>query len=381
MAALWAVAIRDGEPAAEPVRIKDGMQGVYPVLGWTTSGLGYSQYQQTDDIHLVPVDPTSGEPTGSPRLVPYRRTGQNILPEWSPDGKYLAFVSSSSARAAADRRVVLLPSGGGEPREFPAPVERLWALRWFGDSRGLGITGEDATAERLLFRLTLATGEWKTFPLPQTLRSLQWNGMYIDWNADGSRYFYAWQDAFAATDLTIVERDLQSDRERIVYRGKPADNIDRYRGLRFSPDRRLLSFTSREGIRVLDVATGQARLLPDDVAGGTRTGGSRAEVPTWSHNGRTLVFNRTDNADAEKQSTELRLISVDGKEVRRIPLGPQLTRLLSSSRGGPAPAIQSVVLSPDGTRLAIALRASRVDSWIIENPLALDDAPGASARR
>jgi Tol biopolymer transport system component len=231
----------------------------------------------------------------------------------------------------------------------------------------------------MLFRLTLATGEWKTFPLPETPLALQWNGMYLDWNADGNRYFYAWQDAFAATDLTIVERDLQSDRERIVHRGKPEDRIDRYRGLRFSPDRHSLSFTSRAGFHVLDVETGQARVLNDEVAGETRSDGRRAEVPTWSHDGRTLLVNRTENPGTDKQATDLRLISIDGKEVRRVPLGAELTRILSSGRGEPTPTIQSVVWSSDGSRLAFSLRATRVDSFVIENPLAA--LPSKSASR
>ena len=382
VAALWTVAIRDAQPTAEPVRVRDGMQDVYPVLGWTTRGLAYSQYQQADDIYTVPVDPASGEPKGSLRLIPYRRTGHNIMPEWSPDGKYLAFVSSSSsALADSDRRVVVLPIGGGEPREFRTPAERLWAMRWFGDSRGLGITGHDARDERNMFRLTLATGEWQTFPLRPAPLGTQWNGMYFDWNADGSQYFYGWQDAFLATDLTILERDLPSKRERIVFRGKPEDRLDRYRGLRFSPDRRSLSFRSRGGVVVLDVETGQARVLHGELAGEPRSPGPRAEVPMWSPNGRALLMQRTEGNDSERRDTELRLIPADGTAARRIPFAPELTRLLSSRPGAPRPTIQSVVWSPDGSRLAFALRASRLESFVIENPLALDGTADAIARR
>ncbi len=379
--ALWTVAIKDGQPAAQPLRVKDGMQDVYPMLGWTKRGLAYRQRQATDDIYTVSVDPATGEPNGSLRLIPYRRTGHNIVPEWSPDGRYLAFVSSpSSSRDEADRRVVLLPSGGSEPREFPAPARRLWALRWFGDSRGLGITGHDARGERTLFRLTIATGEWQTFPLRASL-ALVWNGMHFDWNTDGSRYVYAWQDAGVPTDLTIVERDLQSDRERIVYRAKPDDQLDRYRGLRFSPDRRSLSFRGTGGIYLLDIESGQARVLHDEVAGETRAADRPEEVPIWSPNGRALLVQRTDNRETGRQDTELRLIPADGTAVRRISFAAELTRLLSSRSGAPRPTIRSVVWSPDGSRLAFALTASRLESFVIENPLALAGAADKSARK
>jgi serine/threonine protein kinase len=368
--ALWTVAINDGQPAAEPVRVKDGMQDVYPVLGWTKRGLAYSQRQATDDIYTVSVDPASGEPTGSLRLIPYRRTGHNLAPEWSPDGRYLAFVSSpSSSRDEADRRVVLLPSGGGDAREFPTRVQRLWALRWFGDSRGLGITGHDARGQRMLFRLTIATGEWQTFPLRASPSQI-WNGMYFDWNTDGSRYCYAWQDDFLA-DLMIVERDLPSDRERTVYRGKPQDPMDRYSGLRFGPDRRSLSFRSRGGIRVLDIESGQARVLHDEVAGESGAADRQPGMPAWSNNGRALLVQRTDNRETDGRDIELRLIPTDGGPVRRILFAAELTRLLSPRSGAPRPTIQSVAWSPDGSRLAFAVRASRIESFVIEDPLAI----------
>ena len=373
--ALWTVSMRNGQPATEPVPVKGEMQGVYPLLGWTTRGLAYSQYVGGDDIHAVPVDPASGEPVGSPRLIPYRRTGQNTEPEWSPDGKYLAFVTSPAERDC--RAVVLLPSGGGEPREFPIPVQELWDLRWFGDSRGLGITGHDARGERALVRLTLATGEWKTFPLPATAGGMRWNGMQFDWNADGSRYFYVWQDSVADSDFRIIERDLQSDRERVVYRGSARSVrpcCDSYRGLRFSPDRRLLAFRSardQRGIVVLDVDTGQARVVHDNAAGETYTytDSDPLGLPTWSPDGRALLVLRTQNTGTDKQAMDLRLIPVDGGEVRRIPLGAELSRLLSPGRGAERPTMRDIVLSPDGGRLAFALRALRAETFVIENPL------------
>jgi Tol biopolymer transport system component len=304
------------------------------------------------------------------------------VPQWSPDGKYLAFVSSpSSALEQSDRRVVLLPSGDGEAREFPAPAHRLWQLRWFGDSRGLGITGHDAKSNRTLFRLTIATGEWQTFPLPATWPGLQWNGMYFDWNADGSRYFYGWQDSWFASQLTIVERDLQSNRERIVYSGNPENSLDRYRGLRFSPDRRSLSFRSIGGVNVLDIETGQTRVLHDEVAGESRSAGQRSELPTWSPDGRALLVQRDDSHETGRQGAEMRLIPADGAAVRRIPFPAELTRLLSARPGAPRPTLESVVWSPDGSRLAFALRASRVESFLIEDPLALAGASDGTARK
>ena len=368
---LWAVVVKDGQAGGEPVHIRE-MHEAARLLGWTTRGLVYSEYQRNDDIYTIAVDPSSGEPQGEPTQVPYGRTGRNVRPIWSPNGRYLAFVSS--APAEPDRRaVVLLPAAGGEAREFPIPTSVHGGanapsdLRWFGNSSGLGFSGFDSRGERTLFRLTLASAEWKTSPLPP------WLYPGLEWNADGSRFFFV--SSFQGGGAAIVERDTQFDRDRVVLSGgSTIDSI--YRGLLFSFDRRSLAFRrgdDQRGIWVLDVETGRARRVTTD------TGADAAEFLTWSPNGRALLVMRTENAGTGKETTELRLTPVDGGEVRRIPLGAELTWLLSPNRGVQRRTIRSLAWSPDGGRLAFVLSASRPETWIIESTLAL--AADASARR
>jgi hypothetical protein len=242
-------------------------------------------------------------------------------------------------------------------------------MRWFGNSAGLGIAGHSVQAERALFRLTIASGEWQVSPLKPS--GLQWNGMYFELNMEGSRFLYAWQDKNAPSELTIIERDLQTDRERTVYQKKPAGPGDRFRGLRFSPDRRSLSFRGSDGIYVLDPDSSRVRVVHDEVPGEPPLGGSPPEGPTWSASGHSLLAPRIENRETDRRDTEFRLIPTDGGAVRRIPFASGLARLLSSKSGEPRPSIQSLVWSPDGSRLALAVRASRIVSFMIADPLAL----------
>jgi len=371
---LWIVAIRDGDPAGEPLRASEGMQDV-DLLGWTKSGLSYTRLVQNDDVYLVPIDRVSGAPAGSPRQVPFPRTGRNVTPSWSPDGKYLAFVSGSPAEAGR-RSVVLLPDGGGEPREFPIPTSQYqgsrapFDLRWFGNSAGLGFSGLDAKGEGVLFRLSLPAGEWKTFPL----RVRTWTR--IEWNADGSRYYYARQ-GLGGDEPAIVERDLQSGGERIVYKGTVTREV--FRSLLFSPDRRSLVFKSttgaRQGVVVVDIKTGQARVVLDETVG-TNVGTSIVlGEPTWSSDGRAVLITRT-----EKQVTDLHLIPVAGGEIQRIPLGTELTRLSASVSGRLRPPLGNVVWSPDGAKLAFGLSSSQIDASLLENPVAVAAAAKAAQK-
>ena len=367
--ALWTVAVRDGQPAGDPVRAREGMQDV-SLLSWTKLGLAYSGLDWTYDIYMMPVDRMTAEPAGSPRQLPYRRTGRNLAPAWSPDGKYFAFVSGSPAEQ--DRRsVVLVPSAGGEPREFPFLMSSYrpnrfgpGALRWFGNSGGLGFVSRDDRGELVLFRLTLATGEWKTFPLEPN------RAPGFEWNSNGSGIYSVQRiggDAWA-----IVAHDLDTGSERTVFKG---DTDDRgFSGLQFSPDRRSLAFFStgkQQRVTLVDSETGQGRVVAEESAAGLGL------TPTWSPDGRAILITRT-----EKRTTELRLIPVGGGEVRRIPFGVELTRLLSAH---PDPAVptpmRTIAWSPDGSRLAFMLSSARQENWLLENPLAIPGRPDARARR
>jgi Tol biopolymer transport system component len=195
--------------------------------------------------------------------------------------------------------------------------------------------------------------------------------MYFEMNTDGSKYLYAWQDKIAPSELTIVERDLQTERERTVYQKKPVGPDDRFRGLRFSPDRRSLSFRGSDGIYVLDLDSSRVRIVHDEVPGEPALKGAPPEGPTWSASGRSLLAPRIENRETDRRDTEFRLIPTDGGAVRKVPFASGLVRLLSSKPGSPRPSIQSVVWSPDGSRLALTLRASRVVSFMIDDPPAL----------
>jgi Tol biopolymer transport system component len=247
----------------------------------------------------------------------------------------------------------------------------VYDLRWFGNSAGLGFSGLDANGEGVLFRLTLPTGEWKTFPL----QVKSWTR--IEWNADGSRYYYA-RHGFFGGDPAIVEHDLQSGVERIVYKGTAPKEA--FWSLHFGPDRRSLLFKSnswpRDGVGVVDIETGQARVVLDEISGPTVETAIYLGTPTWSPDGRSVLITRT-----EKHVTDLRLIPVAGGEVRRIPLGAELTQLSKSASAGFRLALGTIVWSPDGAVLAFVLDSAQLESWLLENPVAVPGGSNANARK
>jgi Tol biopolymer transport system component len=371
--ALWVVAVKDGHAAGDPVRVKDGLPGA-TLRDWTRKGLMYSELSRTSDLYTVTIDPAAAQLVGQPRQIEYGRTGRNFTPVWSPDGRHLAFISGSPAEPIR-RFVVVRPEKGGEPREFLIPTGRYapggldpYDLRWFGDGSGLGFSGLDAQGQRAIFLLSLTSGQWKTLPSPVS------SATRIELDQTGRRVYYVQED------VNIIERDLETNQDRVVIRvGAPS----LIRGLRLSPDRRSLAFTVRPDIDpktplrlvVADVQSGQMRTLLEETSPRGPETSIVYGVPAWSPDGRTLILTRA----VVNRWPQLRLVPVDGSAGQTIVVDNTFAR---SARGPAAfgPAFGDVVWSIDGRRLVFGLSANRAVDSIIESVVPTAGSPARAPR-
>jgi Tol biopolymer transport system component len=363
---LWIVEVKDGQPSGQPAKLKDGMQSSR-LIEWTEKGIVYRESSTTSDLFTVPMDPVEGRPTGSPRPIAYWRTGRNVSPVWSPDGGRLAFVSSAAAEPNR-RFVVVMPASGGQAREFLIPTTSSLNgdLRWFGDGRGLGLSGTDTQGDATIFRLLLETGEWDTIPL-----SGGRNETRIEWNRDGSAfYFTRWSlGEGQGRHGGIFERAVNGDAERLVYRSAP-DARSAIQTLQFSPDRKWLAFrqpayegnTGSIGVFAVNVATGEARTVfvePIEV---------EVQLVGWTPSGDLLVH-KISGTVVEK------LAGGGTSETLLVPLNGSPPRSFVIPSIGPAPRAETsrqVVAkwSPDGRTMVVGRAGRGGETYIIENPLA-----------
>ncbi len=336
---LWGVVMKDGRPEAQPFMI-EGMQDA-SLANWTQRGLYYKKLIIMRDVFVMNVDPDDGEPTSMPKNVDYTPSGGNVCPVWSPDGKYLAFASDAVDRPSWGY-IVVLPASGGEARKFLIPTDNYWSpgfhdLRWLPDSSGLGFSHRDNKGQYSLFRLKLATGEWKTWPIPVK----SWTR--IEWSPDGESFLYARQ-GFAHDESGIIEHNLKTGEERYFYRGLKDQDV--FRRLKFSMDYKWLAFEGpKDQIFVVETETGKARKITEKLGS-----------PAWSPDGQNLVALGDFNKNGFPVAVYI-LPVTDGPE-KKLDLGirfPKGTELFDPD------------WSPDGTKITFVTRLWKYDTILIEN--------------
>jgi len=360
---LWAIEVNGGTPAGQPVKLKDGMLSAR-LIDWTDRGIFYDQQSSTWDLYTVSMDPIEGRPKGSPKQIPYPRTGRNVSPVWSPDGEQLAFVSS--APADPNRRyVVVMSADGSRTREFIIPTSSYdypsspSDLHWFGDGRGLGFSGHDTRGGPAVFRLRLETGEWDTIPLSA---GEVWNTR-TEWNRDGSAFYFSRE---TSANSGIFERAVNSDAERIVYSPKaPVINI---RSLEFSPDRKWLAFreitaedktTGTSRMLVVNVTTGETRTLMADTF--SLNGNLGRNLVGWTPSGDLIVERRETGSSL----SETVIVPVNGG-----PPGSIVIPTVAPSAPGETQPSLIAKWSPDGRSMVLGRVSQGSETFVIENPLA-----------
>ncbi len=194
-----------------------------------------------------------------------RGPGRDWAPRWSPDGRWLAFLSDRDGRKA---QLYLLPVAGGEPQRLTALPGGAGPAVWSPDSSRLAFSARvakepappnGAPPERWMQRPRVVTrGQYKT---------------------DGAGYtFDAAAHLFVATlESGEVTQRTAGDAEHLT----PA----------WSPDGRHIAYArARSGamdynlfdLWVMDADGGNARRLTDGVG--------RVVAPSWSPDGRSIAF-------------------------------------------------------------------------------------------
>jgi len=339
---LWMAPIVDGQPQGAPEMLQANIAP--KSVGMTTSGalfLGVSISSQ--DVTLASVDLATGRLLSGPSQPVQTFVGSNMQPEWSSDGKSLAYMSR---RGLGGEVVLAIRSlDTGRTRELHPQLRVFNYPRWSPDGRSFLCQGFDRESRSGIFRIDAATGD---------VSAVVTDGVGASrprWSPDGQRVFYVKRGA--NREYEVIERNLSTGNERQLTQKTFVSTPY------ISPDGRFIAtLVNGEAnqwmaLQLVATATGESRELLRVAAPG-----SMGDAVAWTPDSQGVLINRTP----EGRKPEIVLVPLNGGQPRALPIDPS------------AP-LETMRVHPDGRQIAYVSGQRRSEVWVLEHFL-----PGTTAK-
>jgi Tol biopolymer transport system component len=340
----WLIRVAGGKPQGSPQPLKSGL-GLIESMGITIDGsLFYGLRGGATDVYEVGVDPRTGRILSPAKKAVMLYEGHNAYPDYSPDGKLLAYISSPGMPAARPRRVIgILSRETGQIRELNLDLVGFYSPRWAPDGRFLSVVGIDPKSKiGGIYRVDVQTSA--VVPIVQIEKGNEVNSHR--WSKDGKTIFYTVGDQNGKASSIFVNH-LDTGREERLS-GSPSDAY----WIDVSPDGRWLALINREQKRVL-------RIMP--ASGGDpreiysyEQGQNFIVTPAWSADGCYIYFSKKQNVAGDMW--DIYRVSAEGGEAQKIDV-----------TGG---AIRQFSVHPDGQSIALSSRGPNPEQsqvWVMEN--------------
>ncbi len=156
---IWAVPFQQGVPDSRLELVRPDVGYLRSVALSASGALFYTQLRGSADIYTAPFDAATGRLSSAPVQPIQRYSGFNWLPEWSGDGKYLAYVSQRDVNNVGRHTVVIHSiESGTTVREVTPALSYLAFPRWSPDGRQFVARGADLKGRSGIVKFDAVTG-------------------------------------------------------------------------------------------------------------------------------------------------------------------------------------------------------------------------------
>jgi len=318
----YVIQVAGGKPLGEPKLVKSDIGNINP-KGFTQKGsFYYSTSKGGVNIYTADLDPETGKILAPPRKAIKRFEGSNNYPYYSPNGKFLAYISVRNSH----RIICIRNLETGEDREFylnQFNVKAARHFRWSPDCSSILAMGMNNMGRPGILRLNIQTGNitpvipWENWKSKNTISG--------ELSPDGKTVFnvdFNTTDDWSINNLSqIMVRDLDTGVEDELYR------FDNYINISLSPDGKWLASSHPSSLKVMPAAGGEVRELY------RFEGEYNNERPiTWTADGKYILFSKKESGH---EGWELCRIPAEGGELQTLGLETEKSFMnLSSHPGG-----------------------------------------------
>jgi Tol biopolymer transport system component len=342
---LWTLSFATGTSQGNPELVKPDLGLIVPV-GLTAAGTlyyGVPAARLLSRVLVAAFDFGTGKLLSTPVDVALEGSLEsNRSPDWSPDGKYLAYISRSGTGSGSES-IKIRSAETGQVRELRPKLDEPGSLRWAPDGRSFSLGQRNGD----ILRIDAETGQTSLLTHTAGVQG------YAPWSPDGKKIYYR---RVASDGVAFVERDLASGNERELVRRAILGNVQ------LSPDGRYIATGSidppnySKTLLLIPVAGGEPREL---MRGGSKDDGTSSL--TWAPDSRSLLIRKRPSG--ENQSGEVWQALLDGREARK--LDERLDPRLATAGIRPHPDGRQIAFTPDALPGVGPARLAEV--WVMEN--------------
>ena len=329
----WLLAVQQGRPKGLPRMIKPGLGDVVPIRLTRDGSLYYTIQCVAWNVYTVELDLAAGKSMSEPRAV--RDMGKDGSPDWSPDGRYLAYCSQPDPENPQVIRIRTLATG--EERELKPDLPYFEYLRWHPDSRHLLAPYLKSAGLAGVSQIDIQTGQCRdlvTVPVVEGERIRQ-----AELSADSKTLAYRVRKG---NGNRLVVKDMETGREKVLLSTEDAVQNPMHDGNSWTllPEGKQVALSFLDGthqLKTMSVADKTTRTVVSSFFGQL----------TCINDGRDLLFVRG------KSDNELWRVATAGSEPQKVW---ECEQLIAEPR-----------LHPDGRHLAFVSGAFISEMWLMEN--------------